>query len=278
MTDSGSSPLAFFAAELKRLRGIAGMTQEQLAEATTYSPALVAAIETCRRIPNEDFATRADKALGTDGILGRLQALVETTAVLPWFRNRVEVERNAAEIREYESYQIPGLLQTESYARAVIDAARPMLAKDAIERAVALRMTRQQILEPDDDLPIDQEHTPRLWAIMDEAALNRVVGSPEVMREQRQHLAELAQLPNVTIQVIANSDGVTCAYGRAFTILTPASGNGNGAPVVYLEDVGSARYVRDRDEVARYALSFDHLRACALNDSKSLALIGGESK
>ena len=276
MTDSASSPLAFLAAELKRLRGIVGMTQEQLAEATTYSPALVAAIETCRRIPSDDFAARADKALGTDGILARLQALVEQTSVLPWFRNRVEVERNAAEIREYESYQIPGLLQTENYARAVVGAARPMLAKDAIDRAVALRMTRQQILEPDEELPIDQEHTPRLWVIMDEAALNRVVGSADIMQEQREHLIDLAHLPNITIQIISNSDGVTCAYGRAFTILaSSSSGNSNGSPVVYLEDVGSARYVRDRDEVARYSLSFDHLRACALNDSKSLDLIRG---
>jgi transcriptional regulator with XRE-family HTH domain len=264
--------LAFLAAELKRLRGIVGMTQEQLAEATTYSPALVAAIETCRRIPSDDFAARADKALGTDGILARLQALVEQTSVLPWFRNRVEVERNAIEIREYESYQIPGLLQTENYARAVLCAVRPMLTKDAIERAVALRMTRQQILEPDETLPIDQEHTPRLWVIMDEAALNRAVGSADIMQEQREHLTELAHLPNVTIQVISNDDGVTCAYGRAFTILTSS---GNGSPVVYLEDVGSARYTRDRDEVARYTLSFDHLRACALNDAKSLDLIRG---
>jgi hypothetical protein len=136
-------------------------------------------------------------------------------------------------------------------------------------------MTRQQILEPDEELPIDQEHAPRLWAIIDEAALNRVVGSAEIMLAQREHLIELAHLPNITIQIIANSDGVTCAYGRAFTILASALGNG---PVVYLEDVGSARYVRDRDEVARYALSFDHLRACALTDSKSLSIIRGSHK
>jgi transcriptional regulator with XRE-family HTH domain len=272
------SVFGFFAEELKRLRSISGMTQEQLAEATTYSASLVAAIETCRRIPSDDFAIRADKALGSDGILARLQPVVEATAVLPWFRSRVEVEKAAVEIREYESYQIPGLLQTEDYSRAVIAAARPMLSPDAIERAVALRMTRQQILEPSDDLPIGQEHTPRVWAIMDEAALNRVVGSPDVMQKQREHLIELAQLPNVTIQVISSSDGVTCAYGKAFTILTPASGNGNGSPVVYLEDIRNARYVRDRDEVAQYVLTFDHLRAYAFNDRRSLDLIRGGNK
>jgi transcriptional regulator with XRE-family HTH domain len=169
--DPNSSALAFFGSELKRLREKAGLTQAALAEKKQYALATVSAYETGKRIPQKDFAGRADKVFGTDRHLTRLQGLVETLSVLPWFRNRVEVERNATEIREYESYQVPGLLQTEDYARAVIGAGRPMLAEDAIERAVALRMTRQQILEPDDDLPIDQEPTPRLWAIIDEAAL-----------------------------------------------------------------------------------------------------------
>jgi transcriptional regulator with XRE-family HTH domain len=248
------------------------MTQDQLAEATTYSPALVAAIETSRRIPSADLAARADRALGTDGILARLQVLVESTSVLPWFRNRIEVERNAAEVREYESYQVNGLLQTEDYARAVLSASRPILSSDAIERAVALRMTRQQILIPDENMPIDQEHKPRLWVILDEAILNRVVGDADIMQAQREHLTEMAEFPHITIQVISNSDGATCAYGRSFSILTSTNG---GTPIVYLEDVRSARYLRDRDEVAQYVLTFDHLRSCALNDRKSLALIKG---
>jgi len=112
-TDPASSAPAFFAAEIKRLRGIAGMTQEQLAKATAYSPASVAAIETCRLIPSKQFAEYADKAFQTDGHLTRLQELVEQVAVLPWFRDRLEVERKATDIRTYEPYQVPGLLQTE---------------------------------------------------------------------------------------------------------------------------------------------------------------------
>jgi transcriptional regulator with XRE-family HTH domain len=270
--DPNSSALAFFGAELRRLREIAGLTQNVLAKRTQYALATVSAYETGKRIPSPDFAVAADKIFGTDGHLTRLQGLAESLSVLPWFKDRTALERAAVEIREYESYQIPGLLQTEDYARAVIGAARPMLADDAVERAVALRMTRQQILEPDEDLPIDISPTPRLWVIIDGSALSRIVGSPEVMRKQREHLIELAHLPNVTIQVIAESEGVTCAYGRYFTILTSS---GNGSPVVYLEDVGSARYLRDRDEVARYVLIFDHLRSCALNDAKSLAVIKG---
>jgi transcriptional regulator with XRE-family HTH domain len=270
--DSNSSALAFFGSELRRLRENAGLTQAALGERTQYALATVSAYETAKRIPPQDFAERADKVFGTDGYLARLQGLAATLSVLPWFRNRVEVEADAAEIREYESYQIPGLLQTEEYARAVISAARPMLDEDATGRALALRMTRQQILEPDADLPIDISPTPRVWVILEEAALSRVVGSAEIMRRQREHLIRMAHRPNITVQVIPNSEGVTCAYGRAFTLLTSS---GSGAPVVYLEDIGSAHYIRDRDEVARYAVVFDHLRAFALNDRKSLSLIRG---
>jgi transcriptional regulator with XRE-family HTH domain len=275
MADSNSSALAFFGSELRRLRENSGLTQGVLAERTQYALATVSAYETARRIPPQDFAERADKVFETDGYLTRLQGLVEALSVLPWFRDRVAVERNAVEIREYESYQIPGLLQTEDYARAAISAGRPMLSQDAIERAVALRMTRQQILGPDENLPADVSPTPRLWVILDETALARIVGDEQVMRKQREHLVRMAHLPSITVQVISNGDGVTCAYGKAFTILTPS---GNGSPFVYLEDIRNARYVRDRDEVAQYALTFDHLRACALNDRKSLELVRGGQK
>lgn len=98
------------------MRGLAGITQEQLAKATQYSAATVAAIETCRLTASKGFAVLADKALDSDGQLERLQELVEQISVLPWFRGRIEVERKAADIRTYEPYQIPGLLQTEDYA------------------------------------------------------------------------------------------------------------------------------------------------------------------
>ncbi len=272
--DPGSSPLAFFASELKRLRGTAGMTQEQLAAEVNYSPALIASIENSSRFPSKDLAERADKVLNSDGLLARLQDLVEQMSVLPWFRDRIEVERRSVEIREYEPYLIPGLLQIEHYARAVVSATRPVLSDDAVERAVALRMTRQEILNEDDDSPIDRETVPRLWVIIDESALGRTVGSPEIMQEQRDHLVAMSKRPNITIQIIPSDEGPTSAFGRAFAILISQ----NNSSVIYFEDIGTARYVRDRDEVSRYMLIFDHLRASALNDKRSLKLINGEDK
>lgn len=271
-TDPYSSPLAFFGNELKRLRQRASMTQADVGERTNYALATISAYETGARIPSADFAERADRLFGTDGDLARLQQLVEKISVLPWFRDRIDVERKAAEIREYESYQIPGLLQTEDYARAIIGIGRPKVSADEIERAVALRMTRQEILELHGDLPADQEQMPRYWAIVDESALRRTVGGPEVMRTQRDYLVEMAQRPNVILQVIANEKGPTSAYGRAFTILV-SQGN---SPVVYLEDPNSAHYVRDRDDVSKYTLIFDHLRTSALDDMETLRLLKSE--
>jgi transcriptional regulator with XRE-family HTH domain len=271
-TDPYSSPLAFFRAELKRLRQRAGITQADVAEQTNYALATVSAYETGTRIPSADFAERADRVFGTDGDIARLQQLVERVSVRPWFRDRVDVERKAREIHEYESYQVPGLLQTSDYARAIVSSVRPVLPDDAIERAVALRMTRQQIIEPDEDAPLDQDNALRMWAIIDESALNRVVGSPEIMRAQREHLLIIAQRPNVTIQIIPDAEGATCAFGRAFAVLVSRSSNSS---VVYFEDVGTARYISDRDEVSRHELIFDYLRSYALNDTQSIEVIKG---
>jgi DNA-binding XRE family transcriptional regulator len=259
--DPFANPLAFFAAEMKRVRATLGMTQEQLAEAAGYAPATVAAIETCRLLPSEGFAQHIDKTLGADSHFERLQKLVQQTSVLPWFRDRIEVERKSAEIWEYEPYVVPGLLQTEDYTRVVAEATIPQLSDDDIERAVALRMTRQEVLEPEDGA--------QLWFIIEESAVYRMVGSPEIMHAQHEHLLSATKRPNVTIQIIPSREGPTCAFGRAFTLLISRQ----NSSVIYYEDVGSARYVRDRHEVNRLMLVFNHLRASALDHNRSGKLI-----
>jgi DNA-binding XRE family transcriptional regulator len=263
LTEPSSSPVAFFAAELKRVRAIAGVTQEALAKATAYAPATVAAIETCRLLPSKEFAQQTDLALTADGHFERLQALVEQSAVIPFFRDLVETERKALSIRTYESYLVPGLLESESYARHAIGAVRPRLSGDDIERAVVLRMTRQQILS--------QDNPPRLWAIIEESVLRRQVGGPDVMREQCAHLLEMGQRPQIAIHVVADSRGATSAYGQPFMMLTFAK----QSPLAYIEDARSARYVRDRDEVGAYSVIFDYMRSSALDDGDSAELIRG---
>jgi DNA-binding XRE family transcriptional regulator len=262
-TEPSSSPVAFFAAELKRVRALAGVTQEALAKATAYASATVAAIETCRLLPSKEFAQQADVALAADGHFERLQALVEQSAVIPWFRDLVETERKALSIQTYESYVMPGLLQTEAYARCAVNAVRPRLSDDEIERAVVLRMTRQQIIQND--------NPPRMWVIIDESVLRRQVGGPEVMHDQCAHLLAMGLMPHIAVQVIPDAIGATCASGRPFLVLTFAK----QSPMAYFEDMRSARYIRDRDEVGIYSVIFDYLRSSALDDEKSSQMIRG---
>jgi transcriptional regulator with XRE-family HTH domain len=262
--DPAASPLAFFASEMARLRTEAGLAQPELAKLTSYSTSQIAKIETCQRIPKLDLARKLDEIFQTGGWFVRFQPLVERSSVLPWFRDLFDLEGTATQIRTYESYLVPGILQTEAYARAALEAVRPVLSAEDVEQAVALRMTRQEILERRD--------APLTWAIIDEAALHRETGSGEVMLEQCQHLLRMGQRANIVIQVIRDIDGLCCAFGRSFMLL---SFKGGQQDLVYAEDIGAARYLRDREDVATYSLAFDHLRGSALADDKSAALIEG---
>jgi transcriptional regulator with XRE-family HTH domain len=164
------SALALFSEELRRPRSAAGLTQDQLAERVGYSPSLVAHVETGSRAPSLDFARRGDEALGTGGILARLQPFVRSEAYPAWFRDWVEIEREAVSLRWFEPLLIPGLLQTEEYARAVLAAAHPASPEDEVERLVSARMDRQAIL--------DQAEPPLLWVILDEGVADPAGGRP----------------------------------------------------------------------------------------------------
>src|ERR1700729_1687691 len=156
-----------FAEELRRARSAAGLTQDQLAERVGYSPSLVAHVETGSRAPSLDFARRGDEALSTGGVLARLQPFGRSEAYPAWFRDWVEVEREAVSLRWFEPLLIPGLLQTEEDARAVLAAAPPASPEEEVERLVSARMDRQAIL--------DQAGPPLLWVILDEGVLTRPV-------------------------------------------------------------------------------------------------------
>ena len=157
--DGQVSALALFSEELRRARSAAGLTQDQLGERVGYSPSLVAHVETGSRAPSLDFARRGDEALSTGGLLARLQPFVRSEAYPAWFRDWVEVEREAVSLRWFEPLLIPGLLQTEEDARAVLAAAHPASPEEEVERLVSARMDRQAIL--------DQAGPPLLWVILD---------------------------------------------------------------------------------------------------------------
>jgi transcriptional regulator with XRE-family HTH domain len=159
--DPGSSLLAFFGAELRRRRAVAGMSQEQLGHAINYSAALVGRVEIGERVPSPDFARRCDDVLSTDGLFAHLRDSMNSDvhAYPTWFWEFVEREREATSIREFNALAVPGLLQTEEYAQALFRACKPADSDEEIGQHVAARLERQRIL--------DRPKSPMLWAVVD---------------------------------------------------------------------------------------------------------------
>ena len=264
------------ALELRRLRETARFTCEEVAERLECSASKISRVETGRvaasprdvRDMLEIYGIPADQReswvqLARDSRQkGWWHAYSDT--IQPQFATYLGLESAASEIRIYEVSLIPGLLQTEDYARAVISAGMMNGEHEDIERRVALRMARQQPA-------LTRADSPKLRVVLDEAALRRTVGGPGLMRMQLEYLLGLASLANVAVQVIPFGGGAHPAMGRPFVVLVfPERADPD---VVYLEDLTSALYLEDADEVDRYNMFFNHLRATALSFYDSTALM-----
>ena len=263
------------ALELRRLREAARLTCEEVADHLECSASKISRVETGRvSVSPRDVRDMLDlygvPAAQRESLVqlardsrqkGWWHAFSDT--MQPQFATYVGLESAASEIRIYEVSLIPELLQTEDYARVVIRSGMMSSPSDDVERQVALRMARQPAITRDDP--------PKVWAVLDEAALRRQVGGPGLMRLQLEHLLAQAALPNVAVQVIPFGGGAHPAMGRPFIILVfPERVD---TDVVYLEDLTSALYLEDVAEVDRYNVFFNHLRASALSFEDSSALI-----
>jgi hypothetical protein len=172
------------------------------------------------------------------------------SGVLPrWFERYLGMEEAASVIRGYEVQFVHGLMQTEDYARAVILTANAHAPAAEIDRYVSIRIRRQQLLT--------QPAAPRLWAVLDESALRRPWGGPEVMRAQLEHLLRVIELPNVTLQIVPFRAGPHAAAGGPFTILRFPQPD--LPDLVYLEQLHSALYLDQPDDVTGYLTVMDEL-------------------
>jgi transcriptional regulator with XRE-family HTH domain len=181
-------------------------------------------------------------------------------AIPPWLATYVGLESEATEIKEFNLILIPGLLQTEGYAEAVIRAEHPDDSDEQVKQRVELRMQRQQ---RDDDYI--------LWTIIGEAALYFPVGGPDVMREQLQRLVEAAHRPRCNVQVLPTAAGEHGSMASGFITLKFA--NPADPPVAYMETRAGSLYVEEEDEVRQYTSLFQHLSATALSTRESARLI-----
>jgi len=181
-----------------------------------------------------------------------------------WFRAYVDLESAAALIRTYEGQFVPGLLQTEDYMRAVVGDAPLEDSHDEAERRVALRLGRQTLLE--------RAEAPRLWAVVDEAALRRPVGGREVMRAQLERLIEATKLPNVILQVLPFAAGAHPAMVGAFSVLRFA--DQELPDVVYVEHLTSALYLSKQEDVDQYLHVMESICVRSAAPNETVEIVG----
>ena len=261
--------------ELRRLREQAGLTCEDVGQRLDCSGTRISRIET-GRINVKPGDVR--ELLDIYGITGtEADSLVQLArearrkgwwhtygqVLPPWFEAYIGLEAEAIRQRDFQSMVIPGLFQTEDYARAVLRAAPNAGSAEAVDRQVALRMERQAIL--------NQASPPDLWVVLSESVLRVQVGGPDVMRSQLRRLVDLAERANITLQVLPFTTAALVHPVSPFTILEfPESAD---PTVVYLEHLTGSLFLEREDEVRRYTVIFDHLRAEALGTSQSVELI-----
>ncbi|EGX61487.1 DNA-binding protein [Streptomyces zinciresistens K42] len=261
--------------QLAGIREDAGLSQEQAARDVGFSPAKLSRIEAGkgRRPPVEADVRALLKRYGTaDYEASVLLQLLKRAGepgwwqrydkrLMPeWFDRLVGLQEAATAIRTYELQHVPGLLQTEDYTRAVVQRGLPTAPAREVERRVELRMHRRRLL--------DRAEAPRLWAVVDESVLLRVLGSPAVMHAQLEHLVEMAQTPHVTVQVVPLD--ATNASAPAMPITYLRFGGADLPDIVYLEHIKSAAFLEDVDETEEYRLALDRLGDEALDPRQSI--------
>ncbi|MEV4288870.1 helix-turn-helix transcriptional regulator [Nonomuraea bangladeshensis] len=262
------------AAELRRLREAAGLSQEDVANQTGVNVATLYRIETGRAKPQP---RTLNALLDTYGVTGpdreALILLQKDAGKRGWldtsdsglteqYTAYINFEAEAREILNFETTFIPGLLQTPDYAREVIAGVLPTATEDDIQRRVDARLKRQELLSARD--------APQLWAVIDEAALHRRVGGALVMRDQLRHLVAQARNPHITIQVIPFKAGAHPGMPGSFIILR----FGKIAPdIVYIDSMGGDLFLEEEAELTRHNMVFEHLRAIALSPSDAVTLL-----
>ncbi|MCA2202265.1 helix-turn-helix domain-containing protein [Streptomyces griseoincarnatus] len=264
--------------QLAGFREDAGLSQDQAARSVGFSGAKLSRIESGkgRRPPTETDVRALLELYGTDDyeasvLLKLLQRAGEPgwwqrydKRLMPeWFDRLVGLQEAAATIRTFEIQYVPGLLQTADYTRAVVERGLPNAPAGEVQRRVELRMRRAQLLL--------REDAPQLWAVIDESVLLRVLGDRTVMRDQLDHLAKMAQRPNVTLQIVPLN--VTNASAPAIPVTYLRFGGLDLPDVVYLEHIRSANFLEDRDETEEYRIVLDRLADEALTPRESVEML-----
>ncbi|MFJ8313057.1 MULTISPECIES: Scr1 family TA system antitoxin-like transcriptional regulator [unclassified Streptomyces] len=263
--DGSESVPCFYGKELRWKREAAGLTLQQLAEGSFYGLSHLSEIERGHRRMPHDLAEHVDRRLKTDGFFARNCEAVRKAKRADYgsyFKRILEVEKNAEYIEEWCATWIPGLLQTEAYARAVVRAGHPLEPQAQTDAKVYERLARTELFDTDRLRP---EH----WAILHESLLRQPILSPSEMAEQLNHIAELAHQRRFTPQILPwNSTAQPVMAGTVMSLGFP-----DAPPLVYTESSYSGDTIEDPVHVKLYRRSYERLRAAALPPEESLAMI-----
>ncbi|MER6182460.1 MULTISPECIES: helix-turn-helix transcriptional regulator [unclassified Streptomyces] len=265
--------------ELRRLRELKGMTAEEVAERLLVSQSKISRLENGRRsISQRDVRDLCGVYEVEDvRIVDSLMQMAKDSRQQGWWHSfgdipysvYIGLETDAASLRVYDPQVVPGLLQTRTYAESLISGALPEATPTDIDKRVQVRLRRQERISA-------AENPLRLWAVLDEAALRREVGNRQVMIEQLEHLIEMSQLPHVTVQMIPFTMGAHPGVSGQYAILEfPDAADSS---VVYIEGVTSDLYLEKAQDVQKYSVMYEHLRAQALNVDQSREFISGIAK
>jgi transcriptional regulator with XRE-family HTH domain len=261
--NSGSPGAAkAFGRLLRFYRERAKVSQDLLGKETGYSKSQVAMIERGERRAKGRFVAIVDELLSAQGALLEVAQEVTASGVAAWFEDYLLEEQKAAGIHWYETHLIPGLLQTEDYARAVFNCAVPALEDDEIEAGVAARLARQQVLF--------RKPAPLVSFVLEKTALTKPLGGPDVLRKNLLHVRECAELRNVTIQVMPEGRETHAGLNGPFILLETEE---RRSQLVYVEGQGGRYFLSEQPDVGDCFARYGALRAQALTPEDSARLI-----
>ncbi|MFD5118540.1 helix-turn-helix domain-containing protein [Streptomyces sp. NPDC058385] len=259
--EPGSGVVTAFGRQLKLLRVRAGLERPEFGKLTGYAGQSIASFEQGRRIPSPRFIDRADEVLDAGGVLKALKEEVGRAQYPAFFRDMARLEASAVGLCVYATHAVPGLLQTEEYARAVFRMQRPLLDDDVIEQRLAARMMRQDIFT--------RRPAPLLSFNIEEVVLRKPIGGLAVLRGQLEQILLVGQNRNVEIQVMPTEREDHAGLGGPFNLIDTAEGR----RIAYTEVQDDSRLYTSTGKIRELEARYGILRSQALTPCESLAFI-----
>jgi len=259
--DNSSATMRMFGSQFRLWRLGADYTREAVGEEAGYAPETIASVEQGRRMPSPALVETAETLFGAGGKLRDAASRIVRSKFPDWFEEYVRYEQEAVSLGLYETQLVPGLFQTERYARAVFLSEYPRLEDDEIERRLEARVERQELLS--------RKPPPMLSAVLEQVTLERRIGGREVLKEQLARLLEITELRHVSLQIMPTDRESHAGLSGPMYLVE----NGDRERLVYSEGQKGSLLFSDSKEVSELNMRYAMLRSQALNPEESVSLL-----